>query len=88
MLFRSGQTVVIANHVAFAPHDGKAPPRALDRAPDIYKPTANEGRIENRGKELVKEMEEKRQTRMKEAAEKREEAHKKAEKRRHKPADK
>ena len=83
-----GQTVVNANHVAFAPHDGKAPPRALDRAPDIYKPTANEGRIENRGKELVKEMEEKRQARIKEAAEKREEAHKKAEKRRRKPADK
>ena len=83
-----GQTVVNANHVAFAPHDGKAPPRALDRAPDIYKPTANEGRIEGRRKELAKEMEEKRLSRQKEAAEKHEEAHKKADKRRHKPAEK
>lgn len=85
-----GQTIVGPNQAGFAAHDGKAAPRSLERIPDIYKPGANESRIESRGKELAKELEEKRAARQKDVAERKakEEAHKKIEKRRHKPADK
>jgi hypothetical protein len=85
-----GQTVVGLNQAAFAPHDGKSAPRALERIPEIYKPGANESRIEARGKDLAKDVEEKRAARQKEVAERKakEEAHKKIERRRHRAADK
>jgi len=86
----SGQTVVNANQAAFAPHDPKAAPKVLERIPEIYKPTANEARIEERSKELGKEVEAKRlekQKELKELKEAKEDAHKKNSKeKKHHPA--
>src|SRR5208282_1419146 len=36
----------------YASSDSKAAPRLLDKVPDFYRPTKNEGRIDRRGKEL------------------------------------
>jgi hypothetical protein len=57
---QAGRVVVNANQAAFAPHDPKAPPKVLDRIPEIYRSTRNEGRIEARKEELAKEVEQRR----------------------------
>ena len=56
----AGRIVVNANQAGFAPHDPKFPPKVLERIPDVYRPTHNEGRIEARKEELAKEVEQRR----------------------------
>jgi FecR protein len=65
---QKGEVVVPAGKAGFAPHDAKAAPKALDRVPDFYRPTANEGKIESRKEELTKEVEQKRLEKQKAAA--------------------
>ncbi len=60
-----GQVVIGTNQSAHAPHDAKAAPRLLDRAPSIYKPGANDGRVEARKTELAREIESRLQERLK-----------------------
>jgi hypothetical protein len=55
---QAGQTVVTPDHVAFAPHDGKGIPRAVESVPEFYRPTKHEKRIEERKIELAKHVDE------------------------------
>ena len=64
---KSGRVNVQPNHAGFAPHDGTAP-RVLDKVPEFFKPTRNEGRIAARKAELEKEIEQARLERQKAAA--------------------
>ena len=57
---QAGRIVVNANQAGFAPHDPKSPPKVLERIPEAYRPTHNEGRIEARKEELAKEVEQRR----------------------------
>ena len=70
----AGRIDITAGHAGFAPHDGKAAPRALDRVPEAYRATRNEERINARREELAREMEAHRLQRQKEAKEKAEAA--------------
>jgi hypothetical protein len=75
----AGRVDVAAGHAGFAPHDGKSAPRALEKIPDAYKATRNEGRINARKEELAREMEQRRLERQKETKEKAEAAKQKVE---------
>jgi FecR protein len=65
---QKGEIVIPAGKAGFAPHDAKSAPKALDRVPEFYRPTANEGKIESRKEELAKEVEQKRLEKQKAAA--------------------
>ena len=64
---KSGRVNVESSHAGFAPHDGTAP-RVLEKVPEFFKPTRNEGRIAARKAELEKEMAQARLERQKAAA--------------------
>ena len=75
----TGRVDIAAGHAGFAPHDGKFAPRALEKVPDAYKATRNEGRINARKEELAREVEQHRLERQKETKEKAEAAKQKVE---------
>ena len=66
----AGRVDIAAGHAGFAPHDAKAAPRALDKIPEAYRATRNEGRVNARKEELAREMEQHRLQRQKDAKEK------------------
>ena len=61
---KSGRVNVDPNRAGFAPHDGTAP-RVLEKIPEFFKPTRNEGRIAARKAQLEKEVEQMRLERQK-----------------------
>jgi hypothetical protein len=69
---QAGRIVVNANQAGFAPYDPKSPPKVLERIPEVYRPTQNEGKIEARKEELAKELEQRRIERKKATSEKEE----------------
>lgn len=94
----AGEVIVNAGESAFSSHDAKKPPQKLAHIPAIYKPTANESKIDARKEQLAKEVEQRRAEKQKaaaapvataksEASAKEEAAHKKATAK-HKPVTK
>ncbi len=74
---KGGRVNVDRNRAGFAPHDGSAP-RVLEKIPEFFKPTRNEGRIAARKEQLEKEMEQVRLERQKAAQAEKEKAEKAA----------
>ncbi len=73
----AGEVIINAGQFAYVSHDPKKPPKKVDRAPEAYRRTMNEAKIEARKEELTKEVEQHRIDKQK-ASEAKEEAEQKS----------
>jgi hypothetical protein len=58
-----GNVDVTPNHAAFAPHNGRAPPRMLTAVPNFFRPTRNEHLIEGKHDQIQRQVAQKREER-------------------------
>lgn len=82
----AGEVIINSGQFAYVSHDPKKAPKTVERAPEAYRWTMNEAKIEARKEELTKDLEQHRAEKQKASAAK-EEAEKKSPstKKKHKP---